>query len=51
MSVLAVMAARNEAGYIQTTLRALMAEGVEVVLLDHGSIDGTRECAEAFLPL
>jgi Glycosyl transferase family 2 len=44
-----VMAARNEAGYIETTLRALIAEGMEVALLDHGSIDGTRERAEAFL--
>jgi len=49
MSVLAVMAARNEAGYIQATLRAVIDEGIEVILLDNGSVDGTRELAESFL--
>ncbi len=49
MSVLAVVAARNEAGYIEVTLRTLIDEGVEVVLLDNGSVDGTRELAERFL--
>ena len=49
MSVLAVIAARNEAGYIQVTLATLIEDGVEVMLLDHGSIDGTRELAEPFL--
>jgi hypothetical protein len=43
------MAVRNEAGSIETSLRGLFAEGMEVVLIDHGSIDGTRELAEAFL--
>lgn len=49
MSVLAVMAARNEAGYIEVALRTLIDEGVEVVLIDNGSVDGTREVAERFL--
>jgi hypothetical protein len=49
MSVLAVMAARNEAGYIDRTLRSLFEEGIEVVLIDNGSIDGTRELAERHL--
>ena len=49
MSVLAVIQARNEAGFIETTLASLIAEGIEVVLLDHGSIDGTPERAERFL--
>lgn len=49
MSVLAVLAARNEVGYISTTLQTLIGEGLEVTLIDHGSIDGTRERAESFL--
>jgi hypothetical protein len=48
MSALAVMAARNEAGYIEVALRSMIDEGLEVVLLDHGSVDGTRELAERF---
>ncbi len=43
------MAARNEAGYIEATLRSLIEEGLDVVLIDHGSVDGTRELAEPFL--
>jgi glycosyltransferase involved in cell wall biosynthesis len=49
MSVLAVMTARNEAGYIGVTLRTLIEQGLEVVLIDHESIDGTRELAESYL--
>jgi glycosyltransferase involved in cell wall biosynthesis len=43
------MAARNEAGYIAVALRSLIEEGIEVALIDNGSIDGTREIAEQFL--
>lgn len=49
MSVLAIMASRNEAGYIEHALRRLIDEGMEVILLDNGSVDGTRERAERFL--
>lgn len=49
MSVLAVMAARNEAGYIDHTLRRVIDDGMEVVLIDHASKDGTRELAERYL--
>ena len=49
MSVLAVMTARNEAGYIRVALQSLIEQGIEVVLVDHESIDGTRELAETFL--
>lgn len=49
MSVLAVLTARNEAGYIDVALESLIAEGVEVVLIDHESVDGTRELAEEWL--
>jgi hypothetical protein len=43
------MQARNEVGHIETTLATLIAEGIEVVLLANGSIDGTAEVAERFL--
>ncbi len=49
MSVLAVMASRNEAGYIEHALQRVIDEGMEVVLLDNGSVDGTREIAERYL--
>jgi Glycosyl transferase family 2 len=49
MSVLAVMTARNEAGYIRVSLQSLIEQGIEVVLIDHESTDGTRELAETFL--
>lgn len=49
MSVLAVVAARNEAGYIETAIRVLIEEGVELVLIDHASIDGTRDLAASYL--
>jgi glycosyltransferase involved in cell wall biosynthesis len=49
MSVLAVMASRNEAGYIEHALRRVIDDGMEVVLLDNHSVDGTREIAEGFL--
>jgi glycosyltransferase involved in cell wall biosynthesis len=43
------MASRNEAGYIEHALRRVIDDGMEVVLLDNGSTDGTREIAERFL--
>lgn len=49
MSLLAVLAARNEAGMIETTLQALFDEGAEVVLIDNGSVDGTRDLATRYL--
>jgi glycosyltransferase involved in cell wall biosynthesis len=49
MSVLAVMATRNEAGYIDQSLRWFIDDGIEVILIDNGSIDGTREIAERYL--
>jgi glycosyltransferase involved in cell wall biosynthesis len=49
MSVLAVVTARNEAGYIDIALASLIADGIEVVLIDHESVDGTRELAEKWL--
>lgn len=49
MSVLAVMAARNESGYIDHALARVIEDGMEVVLIDHASRDGTREIAERYL--
>jgi hypothetical protein len=40
VSVLAVVGARNEAGYVEVVLRTLIEEGVEVNLLDDASVDG-----------
>lgn len=49
MSVLALMASRNESGYIDHALRRVIEDGMEVILLDNGSVDGTREVAERYL--
>lgn len=48
-SLLAVICARNEAQHIERCLQVLIGQGFDVVLVDHDSIDGTRERAEAFL--
>jgi hypothetical protein len=49
MSALAVMAIRNEAGYLQRSLTCLIEEGLDLVVIDNGSVDGSREIAEEFL--
>jgi glycosyltransferase involved in cell wall biosynthesis len=46
---LAILAAKNEKRQISFALRKLIDEGLDVVLLDDGSTDGTRELAEQFL--
>ena len=48
-SLLAIVCARDEAVQIRRCLAGLIAEGFEVVLLDHGSTDATRSIAEDFL--
>lgn len=48
-SLLAIVCARDEALQIRRCLAGLIAEGFEVVLLDHGSTDATRSIAEDFL--
>jgi glycosyltransferase involved in cell wall biosynthesis len=49
MNMLAVIAARNESLHIGRCIRSLTDEGLEVILIDHGSSDGTRDIAEAYL--
>ena len=49
ISLLAVVCARNESLHIQRCFRSLLAQGFEVVLLDHDSVDGTYEIAQQFL--
>jgi Glycosyl transferase family 2 len=46
---LAVMPAFNEADVIFHAIGALVSEGVDVYLLDHGSTDGTAEAAAPWL--
>lgn len=46
---LAILAVKNEKRQINHVLSALINEGLDVVLLDDGSTDGTRELAESFL--
>jgi glycosyltransferase involved in cell wall biosynthesis len=49
VNILAVVTARNEARHIKRCIECLIANGIEVAFVDHGSIDGTREIAETFL--
>lgn len=48
-SVCAVIAVRDERPYLQHLLPQLREEDIEVVLLDHGSTDGSRELAASAL--
>jgi glycosyltransferase involved in cell wall biosynthesis len=48
-TALALLAAKNEKRHINFTISALIKEGLDVVLLDDGSTDGTRELAQEFL--
>jgi hypothetical protein len=48
MRVIALIAARNEARFIAHCLQHLLEQGLDVVLLDDGSTDRTRERAEPF---
>ncbi len=47
--VVAILPAYNEADVIGHAIEALVEEGVEVYLLDHGSTDDTVACAEPWL--
>jgi hypothetical protein len=47
--VLAIVVAFNEADVLDATLRALVAEGCDVHVIDHGSTDGTGDVARAWL--
>ncbi len=45
--VVAVVPARNEADVIARSLSSLLRQGIHVVLVDDGSVDGTAEIARA----
>src|SRR4051812_36004452 len=48
MRIVAIVAARNEELYLGCCLRHLIADGLEVCLIDNDSTDRTRSIAEAF---
>jgi len=48
MNVVAIIAARNEALYMERCLGHLSSQGVRFVLIDNGSEDRTRAIAESF---
>jgi len=49
MRALAILCARNEEMHIRSSLSDLIAEGLEVILIDHDSTDRTAEIARDFL--
>ena len=49
MRAVAVLCARNEELHISSALRDLVAEGLDVVLIDHDSVDRTAALAAPFL--
>ena len=49
LSILAIIAARNEADTIRQTVRDLIDQGIAVYLLDDGSTDGTADCIRPWL--
>lgn len=50
-SVCAIVAVRNEAVYLNTLLTYLCKQGVEVIIIDNGSTDGSIEIAETYIDL
>src|SRR5258708_5594185 len=49
LRIVAIICARNEELHIASTLSGLIAQRIEVVLIDHGSTDATRAGAAAYL--
>ncbi|MCK9424095.1 MAG: glycosyltransferase family 2 protein [Bacteroidales bacterium] len=48
LNITAVIAVRNEAKYLPVTLRTLAECKIGIVILDHGSTDGTEEILRSF---
>ncbi|MEI7981767.1 MAG: glycosyltransferase family 2 protein [Bacteroidota bacterium] len=48
LKITAVIAVRNEAKYLPTTLRFLSDHKISIIILDHGSTDGTDKILESF---
>jgi hypothetical protein len=49
LRIVAIIAAHNEADIIGQTIEDLVAQDIQVYLLDHASSDGTADVAEAYL--
>jgi len=48
-SVVAIIAARNEADIIEHVVRDLIAQGIDIYYIDDDSTDGTREIVERYV--
>ncbi|MDP3898895.1 MAG: glycosyltransferase family 2 protein [Mesorhizobium sp.] len=48
MRIVAIIAVRNEALYLERCIRHLVSEGVEICLIDNGSTDGTLDIAASY---
>ncbi len=49
LRMLAIICVRNEAIHLRRCLRAYIEDGIDVVLIDNGSTDGSLEIAQEFL--
>ncbi len=49
MRIVALLTVRNEEIYIDRCLRHLIAQGIDVCVIDNESTDGTRDIAQSFL--
>jgi glycosyltransferase involved in cell wall biosynthesis len=49
MRIVALLTVRNEAHYLETCLRHLISEGVEICLIDNDSTDSTLKIAKDYL--
>lgn len=47
-TILAILAVRNEAAYLEFLLPHLVSQGIDVALVDHGSIDRTGDIVEGY---
>jgi len=47
--IVAIVCVRNEEWHVGSCLESFFAEGIDVVLIDHDSTDGTRAAAERYL--
>jgi glycosyltransferase involved in cell wall biosynthesis len=46
MRIVAILCVRNEQVYITSALEAFLADGIDVILIDHDSTDDTRSLAQ-----
>ena len=48
MRVVAILMVRNGVHYVDNCIKHLLSNGVEVAVIDHGSVDGTWEACEKY---